>query len=455
MSTTTKIILDTRRMKEKTGTYPIKLRIISNAKTRDFQTIFDLTKEDYDSLSKKRVGNDLQEIREQLKEIEREAASEVKLIRPFDFLGFEKSFVYMNPLFRPRRFKEEPVTSDNISFDYSPYFKRFPLFEEDHLRSGCISKLYLAYIKRLLQEDRIGNALNYQASYSSIKKFKGNILLSDINPGFLFQFEKWMVDRGRSLGTVGIQLRPLRCIFNEAIAEGLIRKDNSYPFGRRKYQIPKAKSKKRAIGIEEIGSIHYFTPGSIDDRKAKDFWMFCYYANGMNIKDVAYLKYKDIKGEFFTFIRVKTVLTTRHDPKEITVYINEEMKSIMDQWGNKEQIPENYIFPILAHGLSAIERHYTVRSFIKFVNDRMTRIGKQLGISRKITTIVSRHSFSTQLKRSGASTEFIQEALGHTDKSTTESYLDSFEHEIKKEFASALTAFKKPANNDVVPVEGN
>lgn len=55
---------------------------------------------------------------------------------------------------------------------------------------------------------------------------------------------------------------------------------------------------------------------------------------------------------------------------------------------------------------------------------------------------MSRHSFSTQLKRSGASTEFIQEALGHPDKKTTENYLDSFQNEVKKQFAGKLVAFK-------------
>lgn len=46
------------------------------------------------------------------------------------------------------------------------------------------------------------------------------------------------------------------------------------------------------------------------------------------------------------------------------------------------------------------------------------------------------------MKRSGKSTELIQEALGHTDKITTESYLDSFENNTKKVFASKLVAFK-------------
>ncbi len=68
---------------------------------------------------------------------------------------------------------------------------------------------------------------------------------------------------------------------------------------------------------------------------------------------------------------------------------------------------------------------------------------RQFKEDKKATTIVTRHSFSTIMKNSGASTEFIQEALGHTNKRTTENYLDSFEKEIKKEFSAKLSAFKK------------
>jgi len=72
----------------------------------------------------------------------------------------------------------------------------------------------------------------------------------------------------------------------------------------------------------------------------------------------------------------------------------------------------------------------------------MRKIRKILGIEKTVTTYVARHTFSTIMKRSGASTEFIQEALGHTNIKTTENYLDSFEKEIKKEFANKLIAFK-------------
>ncbi len=78
----------------------------------------------------------------------------------------------------------------------------------------------------------------------------------------------------------------------------------------------------------------------------------------------------------------------------------------------------------------------------------MKHILKNLGINKKGTTYVARHTFSTVLKRSGASTEYIQEALGHSDVKTTENYLDSFEKEIKKEHASRLTSFKDEYSAD-------
>jgi integrase len=45
-----------------------------------------------------------------------------------------------------------------------------------------------------------------------------------------------------------------------------------------------------------------------------------------------------------------------------------------------------------------------------------------LGIEKKVSTYVARHTFSTIMKRSGVSTEFIQESLGHTSMKTTESW---------------------------------
>jgi integrase len=269
------------------------------------------------------------------------------------------------------------------------------------------------------------------------------LLFVEVTVSFLHQYEQWMLRKGRSRTTIGIKLRNLRAVFNEAISLGLVKKEKCYPFGRRKYQIPTGKKVKKAIDQEMIGRLYYYEPTSPLLQKAKDFWLFCYFGNGMNPKDVVYLKWKNIQGEYFVFTRAKTERSTRTDPRPITVYITEDMRAIMERHGTGDKQPENYVFPIMCDDLDPLKQYERVPLFTRFINDGMKEICEALGIDKNITTIVSRHTFSTQLKRAGVSTEFIQEALGHTDKRTTENYLDSFENEVKKQYAQNLVAFKK------------
>ena len=444
MSISIAIILDKRRIKIRTGKYPVRLRVTSNRVTQNYQTIFDLSQEDYEKLTASRISYELQEVREKLKEIQRTSENVAKEIYPFNFYEFESEYIKNNRLFRERKLKESPNIILKDDFDYSPYHKKFSIFREDDFRPGSISVMFFSCIKRLIKEERLGNAFNYQDTYNSIKKFKGNVLFTDITVSFLNQYEQWMLNKGRAIATVGIKLRPLRTVFNEAIEEGLIKREKCYPFGRRKYQIPTGRNMKKALQQDHIASIYYYQPDCKDERKAKAYWMFCYFANGMNPKDMAHLQWKNIQNDFFVFIRAKTARATRQDPRPISVYISDDIQQIIDEYGNTKKNPNDFVFPILDHKQSPLEKHFTIKSFKDFINDRMTKIGERLGVDKKITTIVSRHSFSTQMKRSGASTEFIQEALGHSDKKTTENYLDSFENSVKKEFASMLTAFKKP-----------
>lgn len=55
--------------------------------------------------------------------------------------------------------------------------------------------------------------------------------------------------------TVGIYLRPLRSIFNDAIEMGLVPREN-YPFGEKKYQIPTGVNIKKTLPTEEIGKFY-------------------------------------------------------------------------------------------------------------------------------------------------------------------------------------------------------
>lgn len=161
---------------------------------------------------------------------------------------------------------------------------RFTIFKEKHAGPTCLSSVFLSYIKKLLLQGRIGSAINYQRTYRSLKAFRGNMLLQAISAGYLYQYEAWMLARGASRTSVGIVLRPLRAVFNEAIEEGLIRKEKCYPFGRRKYQIPASRNLKKALNQDELKSIYYYQPSCPKIGIGKAYWLFCYLANGMNVK---------------------------------------------------------------------------------------------------------------------------------------------------------------------------
>ncbi len=114
--------------------------------------------------------------------------------------------------------------------------------------------------------------------------------------------------------------------------------------------------------------------------------------------------------------------------------------AIIEKWKNTDT-SNPYLFPVLEPNLRAITVKHRCQRFIKWVNKRMEIIRQELQIEQKIGTYAARHSFSTVLKRKGASTEFISESLGHSSVLVTANYLDSFEDDTKLEMTNLLTDF--------------
>jgi integrase/recombinase XerD len=159
MTATISTILDTRRIK-KTSKYPVKLRVTFERATEYYQTIFDLHKDDWDKLAASRISNELQSVRDKLKEIERTAENAIEKLDPFTFSEFDKDFIQNNNLFRKRKLKPGITSEITDRFDYSPLLKRFRILGEENIIAGTISTAYLAYIKKLLREGRISTAVN-------------------------------------------------------------------------------------------------------------------------------------------------------------------------------------------------------------------------------------------------------------------------------------------------------
>lgn len=420
--------------------------VIWNRTPKRYQTIFELSPAEFKKLADPLSSNKLQNVKLKFDDIKRKAQEAADEINPFRYEEFERLFIFNNPNFIQRKYISDTVNAflqQNHEFDYSPYHKRFKFLTEPLPHVGTIANTFCHYMKNLIAEGRLGTAIAIHNAYRSLLKFRGNVRFADVTVSWLLQYESAVTRGGLSRTTVGMYIRALRTIFNEAAANGIIKKEKCYPFGRRKYIIPNSRNIKKALNIEQIEKIFNYQGENESEERARKYWIFFYLCNGINPKDVALLKYKNIEDGYLVFERAKTVRTGRTDPKIISVYITEDIQDIMDTLGNEDKSSDNYIFPILKPGMDILKEHEATHLFIAFVNNWMAEIGKKLNLPRKPSTIISRHSFSTVMKNAGVSTEYIKEALGHHDIKTTENYLDSFEKSIKKEFAGKLTPFKK------------
>ena len=121
-----------------------------------------------------------------------------------------------------------------------------------------------------------------------------------------------MLEQNNCSTTISIYLRSLRALFNIAIADGLITQE-FYPFGKRKYQIPASRNTKKALSLSDIAAIYNYTPvaGSTAERM-KDYWMFIYYCNGLNVKDLCRLRHKNLHDDFLVFEELKPNTLKNH-----------------------------------------------------------------------------------------------------------------------------------------------
>lgn len=401
--------LDIRRAK-KNGRYPVKLRVfIPSTKTQKlYATTFDYTEKEFESIweTVKPRKEHVQE-RMKLQAIETKALEVADTLAKFSFESFESL-----------------------------------LFSNKKKERGDIISYYNSAIEQYKRNNQIGTASSYELSLKSLLDFhnKETFHFYDVTPQWLKDYEVYMIEKKqRSRTTVGIYLRPLRAIFNAALQNKAISKDD-YPFGKRKYVIPSPKGVKKALSKDQLKLLFEGTPSTPEQEKAKAFWFFSYSCNGMNFKDIANLRYKDISGDFITFLRSKTIHTNM-DQAPTTVYLNEYAIGVIERYGNPSKHPDDYVFPIVDPGADPDKKHTQLKNFIRYINQHFVKYANALGIDEKVSTYWARHSFATNAIRNGASMEYVSEALCHSNLKTTQNYFAGFEDEKKREISKRMLEF--------------
>jgi len=283
-----------------------------------------------------------------------------------------------------------------------------------------------AEIERLESLGKINSATKHKYALQVLNGYKPTTMaLEAIDLDYLKGLELYLRQRGNKDNSIATRFAIFKAIYNKAVKEGKVAtKQNPFSI----YQVGSlwAKTRKRAIDKDDIQRLIdlEIADGHTTEyrRLARDLFLFSYFTAGMNFGDIARLRYKDIVKGRVNYSRHKT-------QKLLSFQLVPMALQILEKYGTAGS-GEDYIFPILnRRGHTTPQQIFNrLHKVLRKVNRELKVLGELIGLHTPLTTYVARHTYATVLKRSSVSVALISESLGHSDLSTTQIYLDSFEN---------------------------
>jgi len=388
---TLKFVLQNKVLSD--GTFDVALRIIKNRRKKEIALGFRCKTEEFSGQEFTRKYPKYRASNQLLSTLKTKA---LDIIRNYEIEAYDFT---LNEFADKFRGKSKPTNYNLITF-----------FQEQ--------------IDDLLTTGRTGNARAYKETKNALVRFAGkDTSFKSVTPEFLDKFEIFLRKNNNTEGGISFKMRELRAIFNKAINYEIISPD-IYPFKNYKISKLKAKTQKRALTIEEFKKIRDVDlsnhPHLINAHK---FFLFSFYARGINFVDMMKLRWSDINNGRIYYTRSKT-------KTQFNIEIIEGAQQILDYYKAQDR-PTDYVFPILlVENLNPVQIADRKHKILVRYNAHLKEIATLAKVQHHLTSYVARHSYATILKELGTSIEVISESMGHADVQITMTYLKQFDNEV-------------------------
>lgn len=386
-----------RRRKKNSGLFPVKIEVVFRRVQKYYPTGQDVSPEEWDGFWRAKR-------------------------RPKKCISIENSFYII------RNIVEQLAEKGEFSFR--------KLDSRLGRCSGTVNEAIEIKMKALMAQGKINSYYRYRSTLHGIERFGGmNISFKSVTDRWLEKCEAFWINEGKNNTTINIYMKTLQSVFNIAMEDEAIR-PSDYPFGKNRYRIPPSSSRKMALTKKQIETIRYWK-GDHEIEYWRDLWLFSYLCNGINFRDMIFLKYKNMHDGEIWYIRSKTAHSQKQ-AKVIHATVTPLMREIMVRSGNGDDgDAENFIFRIAKGNEKPLEISNIVRKAIASCNAAMKILAADCGIPA-FSTYAARHSFATVLMKCGTDISFISESLGHTSISMTENYLAGYDKEERRRYVENL-----------------
>ena len=249
----------------------------------------------------------------------------------------------------------------------------------------------------------------YDRTVKALTAFDASIderSFNDINRAYLERFKRHCRDT-MTINSIAILLRNIRTVFNQAIDDG---KTDFYPF--RAFKIKQEETRKTALTAEQLASILNLLPLP-GYEEARDIFMLSFYLIGINLADLLAAKKTSVKNGYLNYRRAKT-------GRLYSVKIEPEAADLIRKYAGK------------SHLVNGLERYATENSYLSKINKRLKYLGCPRGKRGKIlgegqfpdlSTYWARHTWATIAYEIGVPVDIIGQALGHSDKSHSVTFI--------------------------------
>jgi integrase len=268
---------------------------------------------------------------------------------------------------------------------------------------------FLQYYENFMNKKSGGTYEVYFNTYNRLKSYiKTDICFEEINKSWLQDFEMFLSSTNKK-NSCNIHLRNIRAVFNDAIDNEVT---TNYPF--RNYKIRPEQTAKRSLSIEDLRFIFFDMQVEEHQKCYLDYFKLIFLLCGINTIDLAHLT--EIVNGRIEYRRAKT-----HKLYSIKVE-PEAMEIINRHKGTK------YLLDILN------EERTDFKSWQKRFNSNLKAFGKvEVGKHGKktktpyfpfLSTYWARHTWATIAAQLDIPKETIAKALGHSDNSVTDIYIN-------------------------------
>ncbi len=426
---------DTRKQKAN-GTFPLKIRLSDGRSSRFWASGFSFQKKEWNA-KKQRVNayfqGDLLQINTEIAEKLKNYRKRIKSLtekRPFISLGDLKK-----ALLEPEEISSEFLLESIKSIEDD--------FRKKDKNGTANSYKNLATTLRAFLRERKHALDGLNETHKEVLQLKTengttkmevqqyDIALKAVNLAFIEMIEDWyLYDRKNKINGLRFIQATLRSSCNKIIKKRMMPQD-WYPY--KYYTIKTEKTKKRYLKPEELKRFLSEKPLNYQEDRAKKLFIASLFLSGMSFVDMAHLKVRNIRGSRIEYTRSKT--KDDHISVEIPAMILPLIESFKE-----EKSDEEYLFPILTNKSEKTSITDAINNTRKKFNDALKSISKRAGVSIKITSLASRHTYATKLLLHGAPLEIISQALGHESTETTKTYISSFPNHIIDEYSKQALA---------------